>query len=188
MKILREGYLNETESRFYFQQLFCGIEYLHSMGVTHNNLRCENLLLHPDGQLKITDFTMSSILENEQHSNLSGFTSSSSSKLSSSMIAGESHSSQRQDHKEEMPTPTHTSRLTSDPSVATPMITMTNSRCVSSPRTKAALPNPPSNAAISLCYPRTYTSMNIPLFMFPNQINALSNTKLSILTHPSTHP
>ena len=125
MKILREGYLNETESRFYFQQLFCGIEYLHSMGITHNNLRCENLLLHPDGQLKITDFSMSSILENEQHSNMSGFTSSSS----SAAAAAEPHN-QRQDRKEEMPTPTHTSRLTSDPGVATPMIAISNSRCV----------------------------------------------------------
>ena len=126
MKILREGYLNETESRFYFQQLFCGIEYLHSMGVTHNNLRCENLLLHPDGQLKITDFSMSSILENEQQPNLSNFTSS-----SMTAAAADNTENQRQDRKEEMPTPTHTSRLTSDPSVATPMIGMTtNSRYV----------------------------------------------------------
>ena len=116
MKILREGYLNETESRFYFQQLFCGVEYLHQMGVTHNNLRCENLLLHPDGQLKITDFSMASILDNEQHSNLSPF-------------AAESQH-QQQYRKEEMPTPTHTSRLASDPSVATPMISMSNSRYV----------------------------------------------------------
>jgi hypothetical protein len=62
-KILREGYLNETESRFYFHQLFCGVEYLHSMGITHGNLRCENLLLHPDGSLKITDFSLASILD-----------------------------------------------------------------------------------------------------------------------------
>ena len=72
MKILREGYLNETESRFYFQQLFCGVEYLHNNGIIHNNLRCENLLLHPDGTLKITDFSMSLILESDMTLGLGG--------------------------------------------------------------------------------------------------------------------
>jgi len=52
-KVTREGYLNESESRFYFQQIFCGLEYLHRNGIVHGNLRCENCLLHPDGALKV---------------------------------------------------------------------------------------------------------------------------------------
>ena len=56
IKLLKEQFLDEKDAIFYFLQLFSGVEYLHSMGVTHGNLRLENLLLHTNGNLKITDF------------------------------------------------------------------------------------------------------------------------------------
>lgn len=55
-KLFHEQFLDEKEAIFYFLQLFSGVEYLHSMGVTHGNLRLENILLHTNGILKITDF------------------------------------------------------------------------------------------------------------------------------------
>ena len=55
-KLYNEHFLDEREAIFYFQQLFSGVEYLHSMGITHGNLRLENILLHTNGSLKITDF------------------------------------------------------------------------------------------------------------------------------------
>lgn len=55
-RLLQEHFLNENEAIFYFRQLFSGVEYVHSMGVTHGNLRLENILLHTDGSLKITNF------------------------------------------------------------------------------------------------------------------------------------
>ena len=56
IKLMNEQYLNEKDAFFYFLQLYSGVEYLHSMGVTHGNLRLENILLHTNGNLKITDF------------------------------------------------------------------------------------------------------------------------------------
>jgi serine/threonine protein kinase len=56
MKLYNEHFLDEKEAIFYFQQFFSGVEYLHSMGITHGNLRLENILLHTNGSLKITDF------------------------------------------------------------------------------------------------------------------------------------
>jgi serine/threonine protein kinase len=64
-KIGREGPLPMRKCRFYFQQLYRGVEHLHSMGVTHGNLRLENLLLDTDGCLKISDFTFSTIFDLE---------------------------------------------------------------------------------------------------------------------------
>lgn len=55
-KLQAEHFLDENEAMFYFQQFFVGVEYLHSMGITHGNLRLENILLHANGSLKITDF------------------------------------------------------------------------------------------------------------------------------------
>jgi len=45
--------------RTYFHQLINGLEYLHSMGVSHLDLKPENLLLGSEFQLKIADFDLS---------------------------------------------------------------------------------------------------------------------------------
>lgn len=55
-KLSQERYLNEKDAIFYFKQFFAGVEYLHENGITHGNLRLENLLLHTNGNLRITDF------------------------------------------------------------------------------------------------------------------------------------
>ena len=50
---------NEILVRTYFHQLIDGIEYLHSKGIAHTDLKPENLLLDsqkPDAQLKVIDF------------------------------------------------------------------------------------------------------------------------------------
>ena len=51
--------LSEKLIRTYFRQLIEGIEYLHSQGVCHLDLKLENLLIGKDYQLKIGDFDMS---------------------------------------------------------------------------------------------------------------------------------
>lgn len=48
---------DEVLLRTYFHQLLAGIEYLHSNGISHLNLKPENLLLGFDFQLKIADFS-----------------------------------------------------------------------------------------------------------------------------------
>jgi len=50
---------DEKLVRTYFHQIINGLEYLHSNGVAHFDLKLENLLLGEDYQLKITDFDCS---------------------------------------------------------------------------------------------------------------------------------
>jgi len=45
--------------RTYFHQLIAGLEYLHSIGIAHLDIKLENLLLGKGFQLKITDFDFS---------------------------------------------------------------------------------------------------------------------------------
>lgn len=50
---------DETLARTFFHQIVNGLEYLHSNGFAHLDLKPENLLLGQDFELKITDFDMS---------------------------------------------------------------------------------------------------------------------------------
>ncbi|KAK9799366.1 hypothetical protein WJX73_002909 [Symbiochloris irregularis] len=57
-RIVKAGRFSEDEARYFFQQLISGVEYCHSEGVCHRDLKLENTLL--DGRtaprLKICDF------------------------------------------------------------------------------------------------------------------------------------
>jgi len=52
---------DEVLTRTYFHQLINGLEYLHSLGVAHLDIKPENLLIGDDFQLKICDFDLSYI-------------------------------------------------------------------------------------------------------------------------------
>ncbi|THU74137.1 hypothetical protein C4D60_Mb04t30170 [Musa balbisiana] len=65
-KIARHGRLKEDEARKYFQQLINAVDYCHSRGVFHRDLKVElglpeNLLLDSGGVLKISDFGLSAL-------------------------------------------------------------------------------------------------------------------------------
>lgn len=57
-RIVRAGRFSEDEARFFFQQLVAGVDYCHSEGVCHRDLKLENTLLdgRPAPRLKICDF------------------------------------------------------------------------------------------------------------------------------------
>ncbi|XP_062229186.1 CBL-interacting protein kinase 24-like [Phragmites australis] len=63
-KIARQGKLHENEARKYFQQLIDAIDYCHSKRVYHRDLKPENLLLDSRGNLKVSDFGLSTLSQN----------------------------------------------------------------------------------------------------------------------------
>lgn len=49
--------LEEVLARYYFRQIAAGIEHCHSLGISHGNLKLDNILLNQTGEvLKISNF------------------------------------------------------------------------------------------------------------------------------------
>lgn len=61
--IVSHGRFKETEARRFFRQLVAGVEYCHYNLVIHRDLKPENILLDEKGNIKITDFGLSNILQ-----------------------------------------------------------------------------------------------------------------------------
>jgi len=51
----------EWQAHYYFMQLIDGLEYLHSRGIIHKDIKPANLLLTIDQVLKITDLGVSEV-------------------------------------------------------------------------------------------------------------------------------
>ena len=57
------GRLDNNHSRLFASQITLMFEYLHSMNVIYRDLKPENLLINPDGYLKLTDFGFAKVVE-----------------------------------------------------------------------------------------------------------------------------
>lgn len=55
------GCLEEDVARVYIAELVLALEYLHSLGITHRDLKPDNILIAHDGHIKLTDFGLSKI-------------------------------------------------------------------------------------------------------------------------------
>ena len=47
------GHIPETEARYIFKQMTSAIAYCHSINVAHRDLKCENIMIDKDMQVKI---------------------------------------------------------------------------------------------------------------------------------------
>ena len=61
--IIKHGNMTSVEKDCCFKQLVRGVAYMHSQGIAHRDIKPENLLLNEQGQLKITDFGVSDVVE-----------------------------------------------------------------------------------------------------------------------------
>ncbi|KAI3666855.1 hypothetical protein L6452_41893 [Arctium lappa] len=65
-----KGKLKEDAARNYFRQLITAIDFCHSRGVYHRDLKPENLLVDEEGNLKVSDFGLSALLETRRQDGL----------------------------------------------------------------------------------------------------------------------
>ena len=54
------GWFSENIARYYFLQLIDAIQYINSKGISHLDIKLENMLLNDEYDLKLCDFGLSS--------------------------------------------------------------------------------------------------------------------------------
>ena len=65
-----KGKMKEDAARKFFQQLISAVDFCHSRGVYHRDLKPENLLVDEEGNLKVSDFGLSTFAESRQRDGL----------------------------------------------------------------------------------------------------------------------
>ena len=65
-KLISQGSFSEEQIRGYLGQLLEALVYLHALGIVHRDLKSANVLLAPDGTLKLADFGSSRRFEMEE--------------------------------------------------------------------------------------------------------------------------
>lgn len=65
--VANSGPFNEQICRYYARQLIRGLHYIHKMGIAHRDLKCENILLDANYNIKIVDFGFVKPIESEEN-------------------------------------------------------------------------------------------------------------------------
>ena len=70
------GVFPDNMARFYTAEVTLALEYLHKNGITHRDLKPDNILLNEEGHIKLTDFGLSRISVPGQESTFNGVSTS----------------------------------------------------------------------------------------------------------------
>ena len=54
--------ISEKRVRKYFSQICLGLEYIHSKHIVHRDIKCSNIFIDQDDNIKLGDFGISSVL------------------------------------------------------------------------------------------------------------------------------
>lgn len=55
------GFFDESTARFYCAEVTLALQYLHSHGIVHRDIKPDNMLISMSGHVKLTDFGLSKI-------------------------------------------------------------------------------------------------------------------------------
>ncbi|KAJ8727127.1 hypothetical protein PYW08_015524 [Mythimna loreyi] len=68
--ILKNGCVSENQSRVWFRQLALGLQYLHELDIAHRDIKCENVLLTANFNVKLSDFGFARFCVDESNTNI----------------------------------------------------------------------------------------------------------------------